>query len=370
MKKHLIAAAVAAAVAVPVSAQVTVTGVIEAGFTSKDIRSLAATTDSTRQSGITGGHVAGPSITFRGTEDLGGGLKASFFIQEEFDASTGSTETTNSTTSLSQTFISLAGGFGEVSVGRMNLATRDVGGVYRFFGDIGRLAGSMNSNNNLTNTIQYVSPRFADMQLSVGFSDAGKAATSGRATGINTAALATAGVTAKLGIVNLALSREEEKLVGTAPAALRAKSDLTTLGMNADMGFARIGLVYAEQDHTTAAGANGGERTALGLHAAIPAGKGVTVGGSFTTYEVNPAAGGDKPKAEILAVAARYDFSKRTGLFASYQQVKNSGAADALAADSATGINNSTAGSSRGLGVVEVANKTTSGFGLTLVHTF
>ena len=370
MKKHLIAAAVAAAVAVPAAAQVTVTGAIEAGLTSKDIRALGSSTDATRQSGITSGHVTTPQITFRGTEDLGGGMRASFFIQEEFETGTGSTETTNSTTSLSQTYVSLAGGFGEVSVGRMNHATRDVGGVYRFFGDIGRLNGNMNSNNNLTNTIQYVSPRFADIQVSVGFSDAGKAAVSGAATGINTSALATAGVTAKVGMVNLALAREEEKLVGTAAAALRAKSELNTLGMNADMGFARIGLVYAEQDHSTAAGANGGERSALGLHAAIPAGKGVTVGGSFTTYEVSPAAGGAKPKADILAVAARYDFSKRTGLFASYQQVKNSGAENALAADSATGVNNGAAGSSRGLSVVEVTNKTTSGFGLTLVHNF
>ena len=370
MKKHLIAAAVAAAVAVPAAAQVTVTGALEAGFTSKDIRALGSSTEATRQSGITAGHVVTPNITFRGSEDLGGGMKASFFIQEELETSTGSTETTNSTTSLSQTFISLAGGFGEVSVGRMNHATRDVGGVYRFFGDIGRLSGAMNSNNNLTNTIQFVSPAVAGVKLSVAYSDAGKAASSGVATGINTAAVASAGVSGKIGTVNFALAREEEKLVGASISALRAKSDLTTLGANTDLGFARLGVVYATQELTTSANANGGERNAMGLHLALPAGKGVTVGGSFTSYEVTEAAGGDKPKADILTVAARYDFSKRTALYASYQQVKNSGAANALAADSATDINGGSAGTARGLGVVEVTNKTTSGMGLTLVHSF
>jgi predicted porin len=297
-------------------------------------------------------------------------MKASFFIQEEFETSTGSTETTNSTTSLSQTFITLEGGFGGISVGRMNHATRDVGGVYRFFGDIGRLAGSMNSVNNVSNTVQYRSPSFGGISISAAIGDPGLTAASGAATGVNPQALTTVGISGKLGSVNFGLSQEELKFVGQQASALRGRVDLTTFGANTDLGMARVGFVYADQEVTTAAQAFGGDRNAMGVHVAVPVGKGVSIGGSFTSYEVNLAAGGAKPKADVMTIAGKYDFSKRTALFASFQQVKNTGAANALASASASGINSGSAGSSRGLGVVETTNVTASGLGLTLVHSF
>jgi len=370
MKKHLIAAAVAAAVAVPAAAQVTITGNLEAGYTSKDVRALGSTTSTTRQSAITAGHVGTPNFTFRGSEDLGGGLKASFFIQEELDTATGSTETTGSTTSLSQTFVTLEGGFGAISVGRMNHATRDLGGVYRFFGDIGRLSGAMNSANNSTNTVQYVTPAIGGFKISAAASNVGKTVSSGATTGVNPQRQTSCGASGKVGALNLAIASEELTFGGASAAALQGKYELNSFGANTNIGSIRVGIVYADQESTTVAQANGGERNALGLHLAMAAGNNVTVGGSFTSYEVTPAAGGAKPKADVMTVAAKYDLSKRTAVFASYQQVKNSGAANALAAMSAAGINSGSAGSSRGLGVVETTNTTASGMGLTVVHSF
>jgi predicted porin len=96
----------------------------------------------------------------------------------------------------------------------------------------------------------------------------------------------------------------------------------------------------------------------------------LTLGVSHSSYEVSLAAGGTKPEATITTLGARYALSKRTSLVGSYQQVKNSGAANALAPAAATGINAGTVGSSRGLGVVETTNQTASGMGLTVVHSF
>jgi len=372
MKKHLIAAAVAAAVAVPAAAQVTLSGALEAGYTSKDVRALGSTTSTTRHSSISGGHVTTPAINFAGSEDLGGGLKASFLIQSEFDTATGSEDVTNSVAKFSQTTVSLSGGFGTISVGNMNHATRDLGGMYRFFGDIGRLAASMNSSNNLPNTIQFVSPTFSGFSLSAASSSVGKTvdSTTGATTGVNPVSNNSVGLRGSIGKVNVALAIEEENFIGASAAALRGKMELTTFGVTTDLGMARLGLVYADQESTSAAQANGGERNALGVHARVPVSGAVAVGGSFTSYEVTPAGGGAKPKADIMTVAAQYTLSKRTSIYASYQQVKNSGAANALSSANPTSINSGTVRGSRGLGVVETTNTTASGMGLTVVHSF
>jgi len=372
MKKHLIAAAVAAAVVAPaaMAQTVTMTGALEAGYTSKDVRAFGSTTTNTKQSAITSGHVITPNITFSGTEDLGGGLKASFMMQEEYNIATGDEDVTNSVGSLSQALVSLSGGFGAISVGKMNHATRDLGGVYRFFGDIGRLAGAMNSVNNVNNTVQYVSPTFSGFRLSVAQGDVDKTVTSSVDTNVDPQSLRTFGISGNIDKLRLAISQEELKWVAASAGAAQAKTKLLSIGGSYDFGVARLGLVYADQDHTLASGANGGERKAMGIHAAAPVTGAITLGASFTNYEVTLAAGGAKPEADVLTLAAQYALSKRTSIYASYQSVKNSGAADALASVSAAGINSGAVGSSRGLGVVETTGTTADGFGLTLVHSF
>jgi len=365
MKKHLIAAAVAAAVAVPAAAQVTINGTIEVGYTSKDVRAVDSTTTNTKQSAITGGHFGTPAVVLSGTEDLGGGLKASFTLNREFNMTTG----LDTNAGFNGAFIGLSGGFGTVQLGKLNHATRDAGGVYRFFGDIGRLAGSMNSPAEQTNSIQYISPAINGFTVSIANSDIDRTVAAGADTNTPPASLTSYGLRGSLGAVNLSLGRETSKFAGAVGAG-QAEFDLDTFGASVDLGVARVGLVVAKQDHALVGGANGGARDAVGVHVAVPMGGALTVGASFTNYEVSPAAGGAKPEADITTIAARYSLSKRTSLAASYQSVKNSGAADALAAAAAGGINAGAAGTSRGLGVVETTNRTASGMGLTVIHTF
>ena len=75
MKKHLIAAAVAAAVAVPAVAQVTVYGLFDAAYTDIKTTTAAAVTTKTNDY-VDSGRMSGSRLCFRGAEDLGGGLKA------------------------------------------------------------------------------------------------------------------------------------------------------------------------------------------------------------------------------------------------------------------------------------------------------
>ena len=146
MKKHLIAAAVAATLAVPAMAQVTISGNVEAGYVSLD---KSATVDQKTVNKFVGT----PGITISGSEDLGGGMKASFQLVQDIATPTG-----GSSGDFEVTTVSLSGGFGEIRLGRNHPSTRDAGGAYRFFGDIGRLVGSLNSGSYTPHGIQYTTP--------------------------------------------------------------------------------------------------------------------------------------------------------------------------------------------------------------------
>ena len=385
MKKSLLALAAMGAFAGAAQAQssVTVSGALEVGYTSKDIREFSSATTNTattntKQSAFTSGHVTTPQFTFSGTEDLGGGLSAGFFIQEEFDNATGTVDTSGSSLKLSQTFITLGSKqFGSINLGNKNHTTRDAGGVYRFFGDIGRLTSNFNLTNNFANTVEYVSPRISGFAISAGYGSANKTVTTGTLAGTHTnvtpAALTTFGINGTVGKGTIAATHETNALAATAAGLEQAQLTQITVAGNYDFGMAKIGLVYADQAFKQAGGADGGKRTAMGVHLAAPVTKAVTLGGSFTSYNVKPAAGGEEPRAEIFTVAAQYAFSKRTSVYGSYQMLRNNGAGNALSGinTNATGINTGTgAGSTRGLGVVETIGQTTNGIGLSMVHTF
>ena len=110
MQKKLIALAVAGLVSAPVFAQsnVTIYGVADAymGFGSHGDNDMAA---------VNSGGLAGSRIGFRGTEDMGNGLKAVFTFEHgvSIDNNDGLGETL-----VRQQFVGLAGGFGSVTLGR------------------------------------------------------------------------------------------------------------------------------------------------------------------------------------------------------------------------------------------------------------
>ena len=92
MKKSLVALAALAAVgAVSAQSSVTLYGLIDIGYGSQvsEQRATATGTASLRSRGIMDGANAGNRIGFRGTEDLGGGLKANFVIEQGINPTQG-----------------------------------------------------------------------------------------------------------------------------------------------------------------------------------------------------------------------------------------------------------------------------------------
>lgn len=112
MQKKLIALAIAGLVSAPAFAQsnVTIYGVADAGLAWGEH-------GDNDFSGVLSGVLSGSRLGFRGTEDLGNGLKAVFTLEQGFDIGNGA-ENDSSKAFQRQAFVGLAGGFGAVTLGR------------------------------------------------------------------------------------------------------------------------------------------------------------------------------------------------------------------------------------------------------------
>ena len=335
MKKHLIAAAVAGALAVPAMAQVTIGGTLEASYVSQK------NADKSTKAALNNSLVGTPNIEFKGSEDLGGGLKASFVLKDEFDTVSGQ-DTDSAEAAFDEARISLSGSFGTVSLGRFDHVGRDIGGVYRFFGDIGRLESSMNYGGSTPNIVSYTSPSFNG--FSVAFSDTrgtGRTSTSaypeksssyiirGDIAGFKVAYASTEAKTANTGVT-------KEKVGGFAGSY--------------DFKVAQVGLVSVKREET---GSN--DVKALGIHAAAPVGP-VTLGFSNTTYEES---GNDK-ETKIMTLAAKYSFSKRTAVYGTWQKITKDSAGIANGIDKTRGMDL----------VTPTSGTSNTGYGISVEHKF
>lgn len=115
MQKKLIALAVAGLVSAPVFAQsnVTVYGVADAGIAYGDH-------GEGEFQGVLSGVLSGSRIGFKGSEDLGNGLKAVFQLEQGFDIGTGaaSPDVAGDSVFSRQAWVGLSGAWGTVGLGR------------------------------------------------------------------------------------------------------------------------------------------------------------------------------------------------------------------------------------------------------------
>jgi predicted porin len=312
MKKHLIAAAVAAAVAVPAMAQnVTLSGNLEANYGRID--SGAGST-----AGMNGGVdvFGGSDFKISGSEDLGGGLKAGFSLLMEFNENNGSNintligATPNQSNDRTWRDIQLfvGGGFGEVKVGRFIAAHRDLGGVYRFNGDFGRIAGGFNTvGNRPDNQIQYTSPAISGVTVSVAHAkaDANGVVTAGSQSGYS--------IRFVDGPLRLQYSNASIK------SAANVKDKESAIGGSYTLGNIRLGAAYFEDKTEVVATQTEG----VTLQADVDMGGGINLFGSFNSYEATA----NNADGTAYAIGVSKALSKRTKVFAVHNNDKNDTAA-------------------------------------------
>lgn len=114
----------------------------------------------------------GSRLGFKGTEDLGGGLKANFLLEHRFNVDDGST-TDSSAFWKGDSWVGLSGGFGAVRLGRQTsalyYATADYVSLHNH--DTGTSEDKLfSAPSRSTNKISYITPNMGGLQGEVQYS--------------------------------------------------------------------------------------------------------------------------------------------------------------------------------------------------------
>ena len=292
MKKSLIALAVLAASGTAFAqSSVTIYGKLDQGIK----RGIGEAKTSMSQA-------AGSRLGFRGTEDLGGGLKANFQIEHRFTPDDG-----NSNVGVpfwaGRSIVGLSGGFGQIDLGRDYTAafwTSLAGDVFGWDGIAANATATRAGGATairFSNGITYTSPSFSGLTLRANAT-------------VKEGAETKNGTSFQLAYNNGPISAS----IATEKTA--ADLEYTAFGAAYNFGVARVNALIAKSE--TAAGVEG-DSMVLGLN--VPMGA-VTLRASYATLEV-----GNVKTVQQLGLGARYALSKRTDVYASYANNSKSTAA-------------------------------------------
>lgn len=340
MKKHLIAAAVAAAVAVPAAAQVTISGTLDTGYATRDVKAAGVSTKTSETGFATRG--ATSTINFTAQEDLGGGLKATGFINQSLTQTTGAMGARDIWTSV-------AGGFGEVKIGRFTPAFESVTGGFNITGttnsagtadfmygsavastsafgpdtaysDVGRGLGAASGS-----TIQYSTPSMNGAKLVVGMGkhSLDDAATAGKR---ETDQLDVA-VSYGSGPLSVGFAVVQRKDSSSAPAVSSTATegtasqdiDMTGLGVSYQVGSMtlRAGILTREQKLSTAT-AKAVDATVNSVGLTMPFGANTLMVNYYDGDDDADGAAANKRSFSGYQVGAYHTLSKRTSVYALY----------------------------------------------------
>jgi predicted porin len=347
MKKSLIALSVlAASGAVMAQSSVSLYGIADGFVGSRQTASIFLdntgnmVTSEQRQTVLGSGGLNGSRWGLRGTEDLGGGLKANFVLESGFDISNGA-----STGALfgRQAFVGLSGNFGALSLGRQygayenvrsaflsaqgnspafdatngvpltqTLAQYAVNGAFTFPPgssvaiDIntdsvaGRLGAWAGYQARIDNSIRYQTPTISGFQAAVvyGFGE-------NKSAGANATKNASFSLTYVNGPLGLGLAHQDDELARD----FHLKN--TAIGGNYDLGMAKIFLAYNQAKYTGLARQN---EWSVGLRAPL--------GATTLVAQYAHSDGDDLGKTQSLGLSAEYSLSKRTTVYGAFNQTR------------------------------------------------
>ena len=294
MKKQLIAAALATAFAAPVMAQqATVYGVIDQAYRVTNPDSGASS------KGVVSGSFATSRIGIRGTEDLGGGLTASFTLEGGLNAVNGAAGSGSNLFSRESSF-TLSGGFGAITMGRTDTSASEgmdtLAGIANF-GNFSFVSGVEYAWDR-ENTIRYTSPTISGVQAQIGRS---AASSQGPETD------------------SVSLTYRQGALALGAGYDKADRNNYTAVGARYDFGFAAVGAMAGRRD------AGNVETDVMALTTRIPLPSGFAAHGAYRTTEVGTT------KTTVSTAGISKALSKRTTLVAVYQDTDRGASAGSFA---------------------------------------
>ncbi len=355
MNKKLMALAVAGAFGVPAAAvaQVEIYGRANVFADSYSAPGSSAVTQDFKSRARVNDQ--GSRLGVRGREDLGRGLRAVYQIESGVNLDTGSNQTsvnggpTNSSTATLATrdsFVGLEGGWGRVLLGRLPLYYGN-GIIEQVTSNYVNVGLPLFSGNMLvpapttrtSNVLSYTTPTFSGVDATVAYSPQSEGAQAGANTHGNGKITA---LTARYtGRVNVQLDWAKNKK--QTPLAAGASGDQT--GVKLGVGYpyapgAQIALVYVSQKLGDVGGGvttpvnNALANTLVAGDTLKQKGWGINWEHIFgniqalaqyaRTNDINGCSlDCSATKANMYMVGAKYLFSKRTGAYATFNQIKN-----------------------------------------------
>ena len=314
--KKITAFALLATAAAAASAQSSVTlfGIVDAS-----VRSVKNGDDTVKS--LSNNGLSSSRLGFRGVEDLGGGLKASFWLEHGFNSDTGSVSDANRFWNRRST-VGLSGGFGEVRLGRELTPTFTGFGDFDVFGTNGigaadkfnsTLSSGADTATRSDNGVSYILPSgiggvYGQFTFAPGEGTVGKKYYAGR-------------VGYSAGPLNTSVAYGVTKV-----AAVAGNEDFKTLSLGAsyDFGFVKL-LGYYQRNE-----AGDQQLSNFNLGGSFPVGAVGQIRVSYIRANLDGTVGGlsvDENDATQLAIGYVHALSKRTSLYGTVARVDNKGAA-------------------------------------------
>ena len=230
MKKTLIALAAVAVTGVA-SAQVSLYGIMDMGYGSVTTET-AAGVQTGAATGMSSGFQSGSRWGMKGSEDLGGGLTASFQVESSITADTGISQDFTRTSKLA-----LSGGFGTVSFGRQYTPSFGLIGASDVVGVDGSSTNGLLVGVRANSMFMYTSPSISGLTITAGTSGDAVETTAGSdtKTQINDLAVKYAAGPLMVGIGSFSNQ-------ATAAGVTAAKTKQTTIVASYNMGVATLYL--------------------------------------------------------------------------------------------------------------------------------
>ncbi len=338
MKKTLIAVAALVATGAFAQSTVTISGVMDAGLLMTTTQNAAGTFD--KANSFAGNPSSTSAINIAGSEDLGGGMKANFFVETNPDMGGASTTTAFGG---GQRFVGLSGGFGDIKMGSPNTATLQVigmsnpygtalgGGYSASFSRIGAAGtalavGQENRSIRSPNAIRYDSPNMSGFAFSYNMAFGNNNA----AGAVVTAGVQTIGLTYSAGPLNAGFATSSIKNGGTGALATPTAAVFTgsatavalaagtTLSYNALSANYTFGATTVYAGYTTNKRSDNTEDgSSTNLAAKYQASGALAVSGNLVKRKDALAAAAN---GSLFGLGLDYSLSKRTTAYGRYEK--------------------------------------------------
>jgi predicted porin len=299
MKKSLIALATLATISGAAMAQssVTVYGRLDASVGSERI-------NGTSTSQLFSGLLTTSRLGFRGTEDLGGGLRANFQLEAPLTVDNG---TAGSLAFTRASWVGLSGGFGQVRLGLSDSPYKDIfdmgvsNALYDSEFTPNKIAytGVANSSSRLSNSVRYDTPSFGGFSGAVSYGLDETAGVDNNITALN--------LRYRNGPLDVGFGYQEQ-----SNAVLASDREYNVLAATYNFGMARVSAQLQNSKQ-----ANGLDDTEYVLGVAVPITSAIDVSLAYSgsKAELN---GVTSSEGSAFSLGGTYALSKRTRLYAAY----------------------------------------------------